>query len=116
MTFVGEARAAAAKWKESLIPESARAPAPYGRRPGDEYPFCLPLAHANLNLLDEARAAALAHFDDDRIAWHDGVNGGPSNHLLDSQVQCVNALAPFMRDGESIRELFGRILDIAKVL
>ncbi|MGQ0823774.1 MAG: PGN_0703 family putative restriction endonuclease [Actinomycetota bacterium] len=116
MTFVHEARTTAVKWKEAAsLPVGAKASAPYGRRPDRAYPFCLPVEHAYCNLLDEARGA-LESFRVDGIAWHDGVDGGPSNHLLDSQVQCVNALAPFVRSGSALRALFGSVLDIAEVL
>src|SRR5688572_465130 len=116
MTFVREARTAAVKWKEAAsLPVGAKASAPYARRPDQDYPFCLPVEYAYCNLLDEARGA-LESFRVDGIAGHDLVDGGPSNHLLDSQVQCVNALAPFVRSSSALRALFGGVLDIAEVL
>jgi hypothetical protein len=116
MTFVGEARTAAIKWKETAsLPDGARSPAAYAHRPGRAYPFCLPLEHAYRNVLEPARGA-LESFGVDGIAWHDGAGGGPSNHLLDSQVQCVNALAPFVRDASALKWLFGRMIDVAEVL
>jgi hypothetical protein len=117
LTFREEARAAAIAWKEmpGALPDAARPPAPYARRPGSSYPFCIPEQFASLNLLDDARGA-LEVFRRDGIAWHDDVNGGPSNHLLDSQVQCVNALAPFLRDGPALAHIFGRVLDVEEML
>ena len=53
------------------------------------------------NLLPDARGA-LDYFAAAGITWHDGVDGGPSNHLRDSQVQCVNALAPFMHRPDAV--------------
>lgn len=60
-----------------------------GRKP---YDFCLPPQDAALSLLSEVRAGAPSLFAELRIPWHAGIDGGPSNHLLSSQVQCVNAL------------------------
>jgi hypothetical protein len=42
--------------------------------------------------------------------------GGPSNHLLDSQVQCVNALWPMTHDPRLVKRAFGDALPIAEVL
>jgi hypothetical protein len=49
-------------------------------------------------------------------AWHHGVAARlPANHLLDSQVQCVNALGQMVTDRDRIIEAFGDVLDIAEV-
>jgi hypothetical protein len=61
------------------------------------YPICLPLAFADHNLLADVRDEALARFQQHGIGWHHGTPKPnnilwPSSHLLDSQVQCVNAL------------------------
>lgn len=50
------------------------------------------------------------------IPWHDSVAAGPSNHLRDSQVQCVNALFQMVSDPERINLAFGAVVDIAEVL
>ena len=57
--------------------------------------FCLPLEYAEQNLFSEIRQAAINHFANHSIKWHDGKNGKPSNHLCSSQVCCVNFLFPF---------------------
>lgn len=122
MKHTARERQRAARWKATTttLPESARVPAPYvtksGRADGPAYPFCLPAEHAALSLLPEARDVALSMFAELGIPWHAGVGGGPSNHLLSSQVQCVNALAPMMCDPSRIVAAFGRHLDIAEVL
>ena len=67
------------------------------------------------DLLPDARVAGLSRFRSGEIKWHDGVTEGPSNHLLDSQIQCVNALAPFVDRPEALRQLFGSVLPIAEV-
>jgi hypothetical protein len=72
--------------------EGARA---FGRYKKYEYPFCLPRAYAEENLLPEIRKTAREHFAHNQIKWHDGQEGMPSNHLCDSQVCCVNFLFPF---------------------
>lgn len=111
-----EARRAAVQWKEaSSLPDSAKRPAPHARRPEGRFPFCLPAEHASSNVLAEARVA-LEIFRRDDIAWHDSINEGPSNHLLDSQVQCVNALAPVAHDPAAIKLLFGSVVNVVEVL
>jgi hypothetical protein len=51
-----------------------------------------------------------------RIPWHCGVDDGPSNHLLSSQVQCVNALAQMVLEPARIGRAFGELLDTAEIL
>lgn len=93
-------------------------------------PFILPMAFAELTLWEPIRAQVLAHFANSDIAWHDGElddarasesygprpRSGPSPHLLDSQVACINfwwglatipgglelALAPVLPPGADI--------------
>ncbi len=100
--FAAAERRRAVGWKARTptLPEEARAPAPYVRdsTPRGLYSFCLPPAYATWNLLPEARSAALAYFADESIAWHQPTEVGPTNHLLSSQVQCVNALMPMDTD------------------
>ena len=58
--------------------------------------YALPAAYAAHNLLPEVREHALDLFEQHEIAWHQGIDGGPTNHLRSSQVQCVNALGQMM--------------------
>ena len=62
---------------------------------GKPRPFCLPSEYAEENLFPPIRQAAMAFFANHNIAWHQGQNGKPSNHLCSSQVACVNFLFPF---------------------
>jgi len=114
--FVGSARAAAIAWKHSSskLPADALLAAPYAGR--GEYDFCLPLHAAELNLIESARSIAVARFAACAIPWHRGVDGGPTNLLLSSQIQCANALAPFVGDPTALKTIFGDTLDIAEVL
>lgn len=80
-----------------------------------DLPFCLPAEYAAHNLLDGVRPAALELFGELEIPWHAGVGEGPSNHLVSSQVQCVNALGQMMDDPDRIVRAFGSALDIASV-
>jgi hypothetical protein len=115
-------RAAAARWKinTATLPDAARLPAPYVDKDGKPgrvaYDFCLPAEYAAHNLLPDVREYAPRLFAKLGIPWHAGVAGGPSNHLLSSQVQCVNALMPMVYDAERIRRAFGDGLDIDQVL
>ncbi|MFM7687298.1 MAG: PGN_0703 family putative restriction endonuclease [Actinomycetota bacterium] len=110
------ARAAAIEWKASTstLPPAAREPGAY--RHYTSLPFCLPKQCSEFNLLPAARPDALSRFRAAGVPWHEGVSGGPSNHLLSSQVQCANALAPFVSSPEALRRMFGGSLGIAEVL
>ncbi len=72
--------------------ELARSEGIYKSHP---YPFCLPYEYASENLYLEIRQPIMAYFSRNKIKWHDGQNGNPSNHLCDSQVSCANFLFPF---------------------
>ena len=113
-TFAIGERARAIAWKESTatLPPAARAPGQYD---GRAYPFCLPGEYATLSLLPEVRERALALFAELGIPWHGG-RTHPSNHLLSSQVQCVNALGQMVDDPARIVAAFGQVLDIDTVL
>lgn len=113
-------RAIAWKYHSSTLPAGARAPAPYvgkDRKVGSTlYDFRLPPEYATLSLLPEVREAALAMFVELRIPWHAGVAAGPSNHLLSSQVQCVNALGQMVTEPSRLVSAFGGLLGIGEVL
>lgn len=85
-------RQAAVKINSPYFSTAARSDGSYRGKPR---PFCLPLAHAQENLLSEIRQTAPSYFASHGINWHDGQNGKPSNHLCSSQVCCVNFLFPF---------------------
>ncbi|MBA3424661.1 MAG: hypothetical protein H0U04_08985 [Rubrobacter sp.] len=109
----------AAPWKASTsaLPDEARAPGQFAARPANpQAEVCLPASLAEYNLLPDARELALSRFAHGNIRWHGGSGGGSGNHLLSSQIQCVNALAPQVRDPEALRAMFGAFLDIAEVL
>ena len=82
---------------------------------GPSYDFCLPPEYAAYSLLPEVREHALALFAELGVPWHAGIGGGPSNHLLSSQVQCVNALGQMVADPDRIVRAFGPILGTAEV-
>lgn len=122
MRFAQRHREQAKSWKShtQVLPKEARADAPYVRKdgtaPGADLSFCLPTPYAEHNLLPDIRTQALALFRELEIPWHAGVNDGPSNHLLSSQVQCVNALTAMVNDPNRIRLAFGDLLPIAEVV
>jgi hypothetical protein len=121
-TYTEQQRAQATAWKSftSTLPPAARHPAPYvdktGASRGPAYDFCLLREHAALSLLPEVREAALELFAELGIPWHAGVDGGPSNHLLSSQVQCVNALGQMVHDPDLLRLAFADVLGTQDVL
>lgn len=107
----------AVAWKQRslTLPDDARAPGVYEKHQR-AYPVCLPIECASHNLLPEVRGDAIELFTELDIPWHDSVGGGPSNHLRDSQVQCVNALFQMVSDPKRIKLAFGDVVDIAEVL
>ena len=115
--FAAEARRSAVAWKlrTPTLRDSERVDAAYRGR-GPSYPFCIPVAAANRNLLPDARAIALERFAAGKIQWHDELHGGPSNHLLSSQVQCVNCLAPFVDRPAELATILGEALPIREVV
>src|SRR3954454_13874225 len=121
-SFATKQRENASRWKQSSpsLPDAARLDAPYVGKAGGpgktDYPFCLPPKLARSNLLPEIREQALAVFAELGIPRHAGVDGGPSHHLLASQVQCVNALAAMIPAPTRIQAAFGGSVDIAEVL
>lgn len=118
MSYTDTERARAIAWKSTspVLPDAARVAAPY-RKPGEnEYEFCLPLEFADHNLLPHVRSTGLELFDACKIPWHQGVKGGPTNHLLSSQVQCVNALGAMVHDPARIVAAFAGPLGTAEVL
>ena len=118
MSYTATERRRAIAWKSTTetLPDAARLPGGYGAGGRTTYSFCLPPGHAGLNLLPEVRDRALALFAELGIPWHAGVLGGPSNHLLSSQVQCVNALGQMVHDPRRIVHAFGDLLQIGDVL
>ena len=120
-TFVEAERQRATAWKlfTSTLPVDAQMPARYVSKDGFErgppYDFCLPAEFAAFSLLPEVRDPALALFAELGIPWHAGVGGGPSNHLLSSQVQCVNALGQMATDPDRIVRAFGPTLGTDEV-
>jgi hypothetical protein len=80
------------------------------------YDFCLPTEFADYTLLPEVRPSALTLFAELGIPWHALVHGGPCNHLLSTQVQCVNVLGQMVRDPSRLVRAFGDLLGTAEVL
>ena len=115
-------RSRAVAWKRATVAlePAAKVAAPYvnkdGRAGAHRYDFCLPLEYAASNLLPDVRERSLHLFQDLGIPWHAGVGAGPTNHLLSSQVQCVNALARMVEDPLRARRAFGSVLDIGEML
>lgn len=120
-TFIATERVKASNWKlaTTVLPAEAKVAAPYfdkdGSSRGPKYDFCLPAEHSALSLLPEVRDSSLALFTELGIPWHAGVRGGPGNHLLSSQVQCVNALGQMVADPDRIIRAFGPLLGTAEV-
>lgn len=112
-SYQDRARAAAVAWKLTL-PAEAQPDGPYGPS-GNLYPFCLPATEADRNLLPEAKGA-VAFFDRHHLQWHRGLYHGPTNHLISSQVQCVNALFAMTTNPSLIKRAFGEELHIAEVI
>jgi hypothetical protein len=122
MSYSTQQRRYATAWKThtDVLPPAAKASASYvgksGRPGGTVYGFCLPAEFAQYNLLPEVRDDALALFAELGIPWHAGIDGGPGNHLLSSQVQCVNALGQMVTDPARVAAAFAGTVQIGEVL
>jgi hypothetical protein len=122
MRYIEQQKIRAAAWKKSTdtLPAEAKVPAPYVGKdgvPGPRlYDFCIPAEYAALSLLPEVREPAIALFAELGIPWHAGTPAGPSNHLLSSQVQCVNALGQMVQEPARLKLAFGELLGIDEVL
>jgi hypothetical protein len=117
--YVDAARSAAVRWKQSTpsLPDDARRPGPYLATAGAAtYEFCLPAEHAAHNLLPAVRQDVLEHVATRGIAWHRGMGGGPTTHLLSSQVQCMNALGRMIRNRDLVAAAFREVLPIEEVV
>lgn len=79
------------------------------------YDHCLPPEMAYANLLPGI-GDAIDLFEELGVPWHCGIENGPGNNLLSSQVQCVNALLPMVHSADRIVQAFGSVVDIAEVL
>ena len=83
----------------------------------NRYDFCLRNDQASENLHASIRDAAVDYFRERDIPWHDGIGGGPSNHLCCSQSFCVNFWFPFRNSpGPLAAVLRGLGFDAAEVL
>ncbi|MGI8753609.1 MAG: PGN_0703 family putative restriction endonuclease [Acidimicrobiales bacterium] len=113
-------RAAAWKAATTTLPPAAKVLAPYVDKDGKpserEYDHCLPAAFADLSLLPEVRTEAIELFAELAIPWHAGVGHGPSNNLVSSQVQCVNALGQMVTHPERIVRAFAAPLGTVEVI
>lgn len=112
--FLSGARAEAIAWKQANLQAEACIPSPYGPS-SSVYPFVLPADHRWDNLLPDARHVARTRFEHAGISWH-GESDGPNPHLLSSQVQCLNALAPMVERPDDLRKWLGGFLPVAEVI
>jgi len=114
--FVNGARKAATAWKAGTteLPSEAKVPASYDAKT-PPLPFVLPVEYRWLNLLPEAREVARSRFEAAAIHWH-GDGDGPNPHLLSSQVQCLNALAPLVDRPADLAQWLGGFLPVAEVI
>ena len=88
-----------------------------GNYRGRRYDFCLGKGCESENLHDHVREGALRHFAKRKIRWHDGIGGGPSNHLCCSQVFCVNLWFPFGHAPEALGAVLRKLgYDAAEML
>src|SRR5260370_10512334 len=95
--FARKARRHQSKWKVSTsgLSEAARVPGGWQEVPAS---FILPIDQASETLWAPIRDEVLEAFRRDAIIWHNGDSlnygprevPGPSPHLLDSQVACLN--------------------------
>lgn len=97
-SFVAQQRDAQARYLTRTVP---------GHAPTSGAPYALAQSDRALNLSPEVREAALRHFRQQRIAWHQHARSG-----LSSQIACVNFLLPLATRPGPLAELVGLWLGI----
>lgn len=111
---VEKTRQASFRKESPYFSDAARADGIYK---GKVYSFCLPREHAEENLFSGIRESVQSYFASQRIKWHDGQNGKPSNHLCSSQVCCMNFLFPFVDQPRALAVVLRPVFrDIQKML
>lgn len=117
MTFLASEKNRQAEWKLSskYLTREAKKPGLYRNR---LYPWALPVACAGQNLHQWIREDAIEYFRQNQITWHTSAGVDlPTNHLVSSQVMCVNCMFPFFNDPEGLKELLIPVFpDIDRVL
>lgn len=109
-TFLEHERARAVAGRDRLFRDPGG-----GEFLGAARPFVL--SDPTLNLWDGVRADALAYFARHRIGWWGGQDGGPTGHLLSSQVACVNHLFPLrQRPDAALAVLQGLDAEVVEAL
>lgn len=100
--------------KKELFSAEACEAGTYRRK---RYDFCLRNDCASENLHCHIREDALRYFQTRNIPWHDGIDGGPSNHLCCSQSACVNFWFPFRHAPEALAAALGELgYDVVEML
>jgi hypothetical protein len=105
MTFLASEKNRQAEWKLSskYLTKDAKKPGLYR---GRLYPWALPVSCADQNLNQWIRDEAIDYFKLNQITWHTSAGIDlPTNHLVSSQVMCVNCMFPFFHDPEGLKEL-----------
>lgn len=92
MTFRDREKRRLVPLKPRLFSAEACQPGIYRKQARD---FCLSNDRTAENLHASVRNEAVRYFRKRGIPWHDGIDGGPSNHLCCSQSACVNFWFPF---------------------
>ena len=117
MTFLASEKNRQAEWKLSskYLTKEAKKPGLYRSR---LYPWALPVSCADQNLHQWIRDEAIEYFRRNHITWHTSAGVDlPTNHLVSSQVMCVNCMFPFFRDPEGLKEFLAPVFtDIDRIL
>lgn len=117
MTFLASEKKRQAEWKLSTkyLSHDARKPGLYR---GRLFSWALPVSRADENLHRWLREDAIEYFRQNQITWHTSAGIDlPSNHLVSSQVMCVNCMFPFFHDPEGLKDLLSPVFpDIDFVL
>lgn len=106
--FLQKVKVGQIKWLANTATVTPEAKRPGLHSIGKMLPYCIPAEHAAQNLMPAIREKAVEYFRAHGIKWHDHSIAGPSNHLADSQVCCVNFLMALAGSEDLLINLFRR--------
>lgn len=119
MSFKVQVRNEQIDWKLNTddLTEAARSAGTYWKDSESTFDFCISDEHSAQNLYEPIRDDLLAYFQKQNIAWHNHKDKSmPSNHLVDSQIACLNFMEPLQSKPEMLLKCFQAVFPEATAM